>query len=79
MPCLHDVGTYVLSATINMCSYQFNLVKSRPSTYLYWYYKKPNAMRVELIPNRDERVRFNVQENKVDSLIYDDATFIKIR
>ena len=36
-------------------------------------------MRVELIPNRDERVRFNVQENKVDSLIYDDATFIKIR
>ena len=42
-------------------------------------YKTSDAMRVELIPNRGEPVRFNIKDGKVPSLTYDDATFKRIK
>ena len=42
-------------------------------------YKTSDAMRVELIPNRGEPIRFNIKDGKVQSLIFDDATFKRIK
>jgi len=40
-------------------------------------YKKPNSLRLEMVPGQGEVVTFAVNETSVESLTYDGATFIR--